>query len=446
VSRTAIDLIKRFEGYRRAAAQLPDGRWTIGHGHTLTARQGAQVSADDAEALLLYDLIGVSHALNEAVYAPLTQNQFDALASFVFNIGLDSFHQSGVLRRLNEGALIQAACAMELWRKAIVGGERIVIDALVRRRSVEKTLFLTPPGEAWVPAPSPILRPLLDTDARDIVPLQAPVEVTAVLEGDQLVVLREGEPAPVPVAPDEADEAEGPARAAAETVSQRLSTIFPESGEELAEEPVEDAAPPAADVPPIPFAATQPPVASPFEDPVPFFLRAPEAEDAAEAEHEAEGKSGDHDRRPVEDEAEGPESHDLFRRSPARFRDADEDDSYAHYEDVDYEDADEADHGRYVIDDIAPFDFDTPVARPLPERPEGSLLTLVALAVLGLVFFGGGIFWATYARPTVESHLFSPRLVGGLAGVAGVGFFVVAVYLLLDRLGRASEREARSRP
>ena len=61
------------------------------------------------------------------------------------------------------------------------------------------------------------------------------------------------------------------------------------------------------------------------------------------------------------------------------------------------------------------------------------------------IFFGGGIFWATYARPTVEAHLFSPRLVGGLAGVAGVGFFVVAVYLLLDRLGRASEREARPR-
>jgi lysozyme len=439
VSRTAIDLIKRFEGYRRAAAQLPDGRWTIGHGHTLTARQGAEVSADDAEALLLYDLIGVSHVLNEAVYTPLTQNQFDALASFVFNIGLDSFHQSGVLRRLNEGALIQAACAMELWRKAIVGGERIVIDALVRRRSVEKTLFLTPQGEAWVPAPTPILRPLLDTDARDIVPLQAPVQVTAVLEGDQLVVLREDEPAPAPVAPDDADEAEGPARTAAETVTQRLSTIFPATGEDLAAERAEDEAPPAADVPPIPPAAAPPPVASPFEDPVPFFLRAPEAADEGEAEPD------DQDRRPVEGQAEGPESHDLFRPGPARFRDADEDDGYAGYEDAAYED-DEGDRGRYVIDDLAPFEFDAPATRPLPERPEGGLLTLVALAVLGLIFFGGGIFWATYARPTVDSHLFSPRLVGGLAGVAGVGFFVVAVYLLLDRLGRASEREARSRP
>lgn len=451
VSRAALELIKRFEGYRRTAAQLPDGRWTIGHGHTLTARQGAEVSPDDAEALLLYDLIGVAHALNEAVFTPLTQNQFDALASFVFNIGLDSFHQSSVLKRLNEGALIQAACAMELWRKAIVGGERIVIDALVRRRSVEKSLFLTPPGGAWVVAPTPILKPLLDTDAQDIVPLQAPVEVTAVLEGDQLVVVREGEPAPAPVPPDD-DEAEGPAKAAAEAVTQRLSTIFAEPteepAEELSEEPAEEPEAHAepTDIQPPPFAEAVPDeshaqadfapplapaaeVASPLEDLVPFFLRAPEREPEV-----AEGELP-----PVEHEEEGPESADLF--APA-FEDVDDEpDDEAEYADAHLDDRD-----RYVIDDIAPFDFGAPVVQPLPERPEGGLLTLVALAVLGLVFFGGGIFWATYARPTAEPHLFSPRLVGGLAGVAGVGFFVVAVYLLLDRLGRASEREARSRP
>ena len=177
---------------------------------------------------------------------------------------------------------------------------------------------------------------------------------------------------------------------------------------------------------------------------MPFFLRAPNAEDEADEEDgdEAEEAPGDraHRWRPAEDAEEGPESHDLFPPGSARFRHAAEND-YA-------EDGDtgEQEHGRYIIDDMAPFDFGAPVARPLPERPEGGLLTLVALAVLGLIFFAGGIFWATYARPTAESHVFSPRLVGGLAGVAGVGFFVVAVYLLLDRLGRASEREARSRP
>ncbi|HYG25787.1 MAG TPA: lysozyme, partial [Caulobacteraceae bacterium] len=62
VSPAAIELIKRFEGYRRKAARLPEGRWTLGYGHTLTAREGAEVSQEDAEALLLYDLIEISHA------------------------------------------------------------------------------------------------------------------------------------------------------------------------------------------------------------------------------------------------------------------------------------------------------------------------------------------------------------------------------------------------
>ena len=57
-----------------------------------------------------------------------------------------------------------------MWRKAEVGGERIVVDALVRRRAAEKALFLTPEGDAWVPAPSPILKPLLDSDAQGLVP------------------------------------------------------------------------------------------------------------------------------------------------------------------------------------------------------------------------------------------------------------------------------------
>src|SRR5437016_5156362 len=100
VSRAGIELIKRFEGYRRNAAQLPDGRWTIGYGHTLSAREGAQVSETDAEALLRYDLLGVAQAVTEQVYAPLTQNQFDALCAFAFSVGLGEFRASDVLKRV----------------------------------------------------------------------------------------------------------------------------------------------------------------------------------------------------------------------------------------------------------------------------------------------------------------------------------------------------------
>src|SRR5277367_837359 len=193
VSRSAVELIKAFEGFRAKAARLDDGRWTIGYGHTLTAREGAEINEADAEALLLYDMIGASHAVNEFVFAPLTQNQFDALVSFVFNIGVRAFRGSPTLRRLNEGRPLEAAMAMELWRKADLEGERIVIDALVRRRAAEKALFLRPTG-GWVPAPSPVLPPKFDYDAVGVMPLQMPVSARAPMGGERAFAERTTEP------------------------------------------------------------------------------------------------------------------------------------------------------------------------------------------------------------------------------------------------------------
>jgi len=227
VSRAAVDLIKRFEGYRQTSAQLPDGRWTIGYGHTLTARPGATVSEKDAEALLLYDLISVAHSVNEHTYTPLTQNQFDALVCFAFNIGLENFLRSGVLRRVNEGSLLQAACAMEMWRKADFEGERIVIDALVRRRSAEKNLFLTPANGEWVPAPSPVLRPKIDYDASNAIPKQTPTAVSTRTDGDRIVAHREGD-LPFSVAVPEEDRPTATEQSAA-AVSARLEAILAEA-------------------------------------------------------------------------------------------------------------------------------------------------------------------------------------------------------------------------
>lgn len=214
LSRAAIEMIKRFEGYRRKAVQLPSGRWMVGHGHTLTAKAGVEVSPEDAEALLLYDLIDVAHTLNEHVFTPLTQNQFDALCSFVFNIGTAQFRDSAVLLRLNEGALLQAAAFMELWRKADIGGERIVVDALVRRRAAEKALFLTPP-DGWRPVPSALLPPKLDHGAVEAFGLE-PSNVAAL---DEAIV--------TPAEADAAPDGSASERAAA-AVGARLQQIFPE--------------------------------------------------------------------------------------------------------------------------------------------------------------------------------------------------------------------------
>jgi lysozyme len=422
VSRAAIELIKRFEGYRSKAAQLPDGRWTIGYGHTLTARQGAEVSENDAEALLIYDLIAVAHVVNEQTYAPLTQNQFDALCAFAFNIGVDNFRRSAVLKRINEGAMIQAAFGMELWRKADFEGERIVIDALVRRRAAEKALFLTPPGGLWVPAPSPILQPTLDLDAPDLAPQEAPTPLVTLLEGERILVLRDDQPAPAPISPDDP----GPVKAAAEEVTARLQTIFQEPAE-----PAEASEPPEAADEPRPQADFAPPITVAEEPPAveldgePFELSPeplpePDLDHAPPQLHETE----------AETEEPGP---DLFDK-PAPANDAD---VQSEAETILSEAAEGRD--RVVIDDIAPFEFVAPAVQPLPQPRQDGLFTEVLLAILGLVFFGGGIFWAIAARTAAGARLIDPRMVGVLAGIAGIGFFVVATFMMLQRLGRVSE-------
>jgi lysozyme len=409
VSRAAVDLIKRFEGYRMKAAQLPDGRWTIGYGHTLTARGGATVSEKDAEALLLYDLISVAHAVNEQTYAPLNQNQFDALVCFAFNIGLDNFVRSGVLRRINEGSLLQAACAMEMWRKADFEGERIVIDALVRRRSAEKSLFLTPPDGVYIAAPSPVLRPKVDYDASCAVPKQTPAAVSTRVEGDRTVVEREEGVTPiVPVAPDEAPSASEQAAAA---VGARLAAILPD------ETPAAPASTPKGDdlvlpEPPVPAAAA--PVAVVYEEPeapaesAPFVLT-PEPI-APEPVEEPQPYAP----TPAPTTIEPTLFETTTRTSPSVFN-------------LD---------GFSTSDDVALSALDVPFSDP--EQPRfGNLSLLVSLGVLGLAMFGGGVLWIlTVASGPGFSQI---KMFGYGASMIGAICFVVSAYLLLRKLAGPDE-------
>ena len=198
-TRAAIDLIKRFEGFRSKAAQLPDGRWTIGYGHTKSARPGAEITEADADALLIYDVAAVVTAVNEWVFSPLTQNQFDALVAFAYNVGVEPFRLSDVLKRVNEGRLTEAACAIDLWRKADLSGEPVILDALIRRRAAEKALFLTPP-DGFVPTPSPLVRPSVDTELAPALPQSRPAEIDVPMDGAVAEVVRI--PAPIEVSSD----------------------------------------------------------------------------------------------------------------------------------------------------------------------------------------------------------------------------------------------------
>ncbi|WP_324291031.1 lysozyme [Asticcacaulis sp. SL142] len=178
ISRAGVELIKSFEGLRQVAAKLPDGRWTLGYGHTFSAREGARVGPEDADALLRFDLLPIVDGINGLVHHPLNQNQFDALVSFCFNIGIENFAQSVVLKRINEGRLTEAALAMDSWSSAEFNGQTYVLAPLIRRRAAEKSLFLTPTeDEATAPQLSPgmVVRP-----ADDHPPVLAPVQTPVV--------------------------------------------------------------------------------------------------------------------------------------------------------------------------------------------------------------------------------------------------------------------------
>lgn len=147
---TGLNLIKGYEGLRMSAHYAPTEQWTVGYGHTDSARHGMSVTEGDAERLLKSDVQPIEQLISDTVRAPLNQNEHDALVSLIFNIGEDNWRRSTALRKLNAGDKLGAANAFELWTKAFVNNELVSLDGLVRRRAAEKSLFLMPTDAALV--------------------------------------------------------------------------------------------------------------------------------------------------------------------------------------------------------------------------------------------------------------------------------------------------------
>lgn len=134
-----VELIKSFEGLRLTAYRDAAGVLTIGYGHTGSdVAAGATITAARAEELLRADLAGAEAAVTSAVQVPVTQGQFDALVSLVYNIGAGAFAASTLLRKLNSGDYAGAAQEFDRWIYA--GGS--VLGGLVSRRNAEQQLFL----------------------------------------------------------------------------------------------------------------------------------------------------------------------------------------------------------------------------------------------------------------------------------------------------------------
>lgn len=141
----AVDLIKRFEGLHRrlpngliGVYRCPAGIPTIAWGHVCPADQ-PDITIKDAMILLSEDVAKAAGTVERAVIAPLTDNQLNALVSFVFNVGSGNFRASTLLRKINRGDLAGAAEEFPKWKFA--GGR--VLAGLVARRLAEQALFLS---------------------------------------------------------------------------------------------------------------------------------------------------------------------------------------------------------------------------------------------------------------------------------------------------------------
>ena len=137
ISQEGVNLIKHFEGCYLDAYLCPAGVWTIGYGHTKGVKEGDAIEQEAAEAFLIEDLESFEQAVTRLVEVPLTQQQFDALVSWTFNLGAGNLAESTLLRKLNNYQYAEVPEQMMRWVKA--GGQ--VLDGLVRRRAAEAALF-----------------------------------------------------------------------------------------------------------------------------------------------------------------------------------------------------------------------------------------------------------------------------------------------------------------
>jgi lysozyme len=148
INAEGLQLVKHFEGLRLTAYLDPVGLWTIGYGHTAGVRPGDTISEVEAERLLLSDLAQFEAGVAGRAMVAVNENEFSALVSLAFNIGLANFARSSVLKRLNAGNRSGAANGFALWNKGRVHGQLVVLPGLTRRRAAEKTLFLKPVAPA----------------------------------------------------------------------------------------------------------------------------------------------------------------------------------------------------------------------------------------------------------------------------------------------------------
>lgn len=125
-------------GCRLAAYQDSVGVWTIGYGHTKGVKPGDKITQAQADEFLTQDTAGAASDVSRLVKVELSQNQFDALVSFTFNLGGKNLASSTLLKRLNEGNYRAASDQFGRW----VFAGNVLLQGLLKRREAERQLFV----------------------------------------------------------------------------------------------------------------------------------------------------------------------------------------------------------------------------------------------------------------------------------------------------------------
>lgn len=137
ISENCLSLIKECEGCSLHSYQDIAGIWTIGYGCTHDVGKSDKITQEEAESMLLAAALTTEAAVNMLVTVPLTQNQFDALVSFTYNVGEGHLETSTLLKLLNKSDYEGAAEEFLKWNK--VNGK--IVFGLVKRRHKEYDLY-----------------------------------------------------------------------------------------------------------------------------------------------------------------------------------------------------------------------------------------------------------------------------------------------------------------
>ena len=148
ISKAGIKLVKEFEGLHRLkddnlvhSYKCPAGVWSVGYGSTKDVYSDTKWTREYCEERLMDDLNEHAKAITKYVTVPLTQGQYDALTSFIFNLGENAFKNSTLLTKLNKSLYHEVPEQFMRWNKARVKGTLTPLAGLTRRRAAEAALF-----------------------------------------------------------------------------------------------------------------------------------------------------------------------------------------------------------------------------------------------------------------------------------------------------------------